>query len=629
VHKAQSGGVRVSIFRSALIALLLLPICSFAADKPTREQLLPRLASSTNEAIASEKKLLLSLKLFGKTQELKVISADATKLAVDMDGSEVPVAWATLSDRELLGAAKRIAGNNGVRLLLAAEVARAFDYVDDATWLLVKAREADPNLIEDTLAIAASLPKATPKPVPVPIPTSTSDTKTPAVKPPAAVEKGSPSEPAASVPLPLSGGLPARTFTPTLTAGPKDYVGKLAKLKPGAVLMLEPGTYVHDLQLSGLNGAKDNPIIITGPPSGSRAVFIANDNNNTVELRDCSFVQVCNLELDGKGLDGPFGVSYKDGSCHDITIEGLYIHDYSGSQGTDGISTKKATWNWVIRNNVIERAGTGMYLGNSDGSCPFINGLIEHNLIVDTVGYNIQIKHQNARPEVPGITKATTIIRHNVFVKSRTFSNSVGARPNLLVGHPPETGTGADDQFLIYGNFFWKNSTEALFQGEGHIAFFDNVCVNPDGIGVRIQRHNGKPKTVAIFNNTFVTKGEALAVSGAEPGHPQFVAGNAAFGGGMHGPGMNDNITGSYDSAAQFLVNPFGGPGDLDCFPLPGKLRASPLDANLFKPYLEYGRDFNGRPQDGSWRGAYAGEGKNPGWHFSLSKKTLNGDDKK
>ena len=141
----------------------------------------------------------------------------------------------------------------------------------------------------------------------------------------------------------------------------------------------------------------------------------------------------------------------------------------------------------MIRNNVIERVGTGMYLGNSDGSRPFVNGLIEHNVIIDTIGYNIQIKHQTSRPEIPGLTRGTTIIRHNVFVKSQWFKNNEGARPNLLVGHPPDSGVGADELFLIYGNFFWKNPKEALFQGEGHIAFFNNVCVNPDNIGCEYQ----------------------------------------------------------------------------------------------------------------------------------------------
>jgi hypothetical protein len=48
-------------------------------------------------------------------------------------------------------------------------------------------------------------------------------------------------------------------------------------------------------------------------------------------------------------------------------------------------------------------AGTGMYFGNSDGNHPFWGGLIENNLIMNTIGYNLQIKHQNPRPRLPGM----------------------------------------------------------------------------------------------------------------------------------------------------------------------------------------------------------------------------------
>ena len=597
-----------------------------AADSPARAQLTSRLSESVNSMLG-DGTVKVWANCLGELKEMKVRGADAANLTVDVQGNPFALPWAKFSDRELLDVAKSIGGSNGARLMLAAEVAASLNFTAEATALLVRVRECDPDLSEDALALAAQLPQSS-----VTAPASGIRPAISAVGAKDAagakstaptLKNGAAGTPGA--PLPLSGGAPARVFALTQTAGPADYLGKLDKLKPGDVLLLQSGVYTSDLQLAGLAGTKERRIVITGPVSGPRAVFVANSRHNTVELRDCTFVDVCNLELDGKGLDAPAGVCAKDGKTHDIGIEGLYIHDYSGSQGTDGISTKMPTWNWTIRNNVIERCGTGMYLGNSDGSCPFVNGLIEHNLIVDTVGYNIQIKHQKSRPEIPGITRATTIIRHNVFVKSRMFDNSIGARPNLLVGHPPDSGIGTDDLFLIYGNFFWKNPKEALFQGEGHIAFFDNVCVNPDNAGVRIMKHNGKVKTVAVFNNTVVAKGGGIDVSGAEPGYSQFIVANAVFGSGVHGPGVADNITGSYESAAQFLANPFGGIGNLDCFPLPGKLRGPQIDVSRFKDYLEAGRDFNGNAQDGSWRGAYAGEGKNPGWSFSVAKKTPGG----
>ena len=80
--------------------------------------------------------------------------------------------------------------------------------------------------------------------------------------------------------------------------------------------------------------------------------------------------------------------------AHHITLENLLIRGHGNNQQTVGISTKCPAWNWVIRGNTIIGAGTGMYLGDSDGSAPFVAGVIERNLIVDTIGYNLQIKHQ-------------------------------------------------------------------------------------------------------------------------------------------------------------------------------------------------------------------------------------------
>ncbi len=62
-----------------------------------------------------------------------------------------------------------------------------------------------------------------------------------------------------------------------------------------------------------------------------------------------------------------FGVSAKDGTSnvvHDVTIEGCHFIGQTGSQQTVAISTKTPTHGWVIRGNVIDGAGTGLYLGN-------------------------------------------------------------------------------------------------------------------------------------------------------------------------------------------------------------------------------------------------------------------------
>ena len=135
------------------------------------------------------------------------------------------------------------------------------------------------------------------------------------------------------------------------------------------------------------------------------------------------------MDLEGRNLrvDGVKCEGHADWAHH-ITLDGLRVRGHGNNQQTVAISTKCPAWGWVIRNSVITGAGTGLYLGNSDGRAPFIAGVIEHNLIVDTIGYNLQIKHQQPRPSLPEMPDgaSATIIRHNVFSKTNGGSKEDG-----------------------------------------------------------------------------------------------------------------------------------------------------------------------------------------------------------
>ncbi|RPH58342.1 MAG: hypothetical protein EHM83_17545, partial [Burkholderiales bacterium] len=326
----------------------------------------------------------------------------------------------------------------------------------------------------------------------------------------------------------------------------------MRSLRPGDTLVLQAGTYdipsdVPGLPLFDLNGTADQPIVITGPETGPRPILLGRSTHNTVRLSNSSHVVVRNLEIDGRDLGGA-GVAAQ-GVAHHITLENLLIRGAGGDQQIVGISTVGApTWNWVICGNTIVGAGTGMYLGDSDGTNPFVAGLIERNLVRDTIGYNVQIKHQVGRPTVAGMPTdpQRTIIRHNVFAKSGNSATGGMARPNLLVGHFPTSGMGSEDLYEIYGNFFHHNATEALFQGEGNIAFYANVMVNGAGSAVNIQPHHDVPRSIHVFGNTILASGSGIRVTGGAAGFPQLVFGNAVFAATpISGGQQRDNVTGT------------------------------------------------------------------------------------
>jgi hypothetical protein len=251
----------------------------------------------------------------------------------------------------------------------------------------------------------------------------------------------------------------------TYAATPSNYLGLLRKLRSGDTLVLALGRYREGLPLHEINGAPGNAIIVRGSRDCA-ATLVVRADANTISIVTTSHVEVRDLVLDG---DGRFVDAVKaEGNsswAHHITLDGLTIHRYATHQQLVGISMKCPARAWVIRNNVIVGAGTRIYLGQSDGSAPFVAGIIERNLITDSTGYNLQIKHQGPQPRIEGMPedRSTTIIRRNVFAKSAGGSSGGMARPNLLVGHWPPSGPGAENSYAIYGNLGERKFNPAPF----------------------------------------------------------------------------------------------------------------------------------------------------------------------
>jgi hypothetical protein len=222
--------------------------------------------------------------------------------------------------------------------------------------------------------------------------------------------------------------LPGRTIT-AISAAPGA----------GDRLLLSAGDYPRGLPLRGLQGEAGRPIVIAGPAIGPRARFIARAGANTVSLVDVRHLHLQHLELDGgnQRVDAVKAEGHA-AYAHFVTLENLYIHDHAASQQNVGISTKCPAFGWVVRGNRIERVGTGMYFGNSNGAAPFVAGLIEDNTISDTVGYNLQIKHQLPRAEgLPGAGE-----RHDTIIRRNLFDRPMPVRPARWRGRMCWSGTG-------------------------------------------------------------------------------------------------------------------------------------------------------------------------------------------
>jgi len=347
------------------------------------------------------------------------------------------------------------------------------------------------------------------------------------------------------------------------------------------------------------------------------ARFLARPGASTVSLLDVSHLVIRNLELDGRNQ--PVDAVKAEGHGHYanyVTLEKLYIHDHAASQQNVGISSKCPAFGWIVRDNRIERVGTGMYFGNSDGNAPFVAGLIEGNRVSDTIGYNLQIKHQKSRPAgMPEPeTSHDTVIRRNFFAKEVAWPGPE-ARPNVLVGHEPSDGPGSQDRVLVYANLFWQNPSEALFQGEGNLAIYDNLFVNEHGHAVHIQPHNDVPRQVDLFDNTVLARGHGIRILRREGAQawPQRVLRNLVFAEQpIQGGEASDNLTGSFEAAARTLKNPYADLRQLDLAPraaLAGEIRPDPL---RLAGYPDSETDFDGHARSAALLGACVAESPCP-----------------
>ncbi len=425
---------------------------------------------------------------------------------------------------------------------------------------------------------------------------------------------------------------PAASLAVTYNATPATYQGLLGSLQAGDVLNLAAGTYPL-LNVGGLTGNAPARIIIQGPPTGSPAIVTINASNpdccNVVQLTGASFVTLRNLTIDSALR--PFVDGLKaNGITHHIEVIDCTFAGQGSHQQTVAISTKGTAWNWVVRGNVITEAGTGMYFGNSDGTAPFVNGIVENNLVVDTIGYNVQFKYQvpYARPAMMGPGPHRTIIRNNVFIKTRSqgsWNPAIvdGARPNLLVGGFPTSGFGADDLYDIHGNFFYQNADgEPLVQASGRAAAHDNVLVGGTFRALSFVNHDLPLRRAYAYNNTIYNVPSGIAVVGG-PLEDSRVSGNLVFAtNGVNAPTQQDNLVDTVANAGLHVGMPSMALGAMDFFPLPGMATGTPLDMSSYATHVQIDRDFNDASKGAfTRRGAYAGQGANPGWALAAARK--------
>ncbi len=411
----------------------------------------------------------------------------------------------------------------------------------------------------------------------------------------------------------------------SIRVAPDTYRQQLQTMSAGDTLVFPDGEYKNGLSVNNLNGT-ENTWFVFKSETLHGAVFVGRDGSNTIDITNSSYVQIDGFMFDGKNIANIDAIKAGGGGqnlyTHHINIFNNEIIGHGNNQQTVGISTKITCWDWQIYHNKISSAGTGIYLGNSDGSAPFIRGTIKDNLVVNPTGYCMQIKQQNDRPSISGIPTepSSTFVVDNVFVKDDRLSPD-GDRPNVLFGGQPLSGTGIDDRVEVYGNVFYNNPREYLLQTTGNISIHNNIFVSGSNSGINITTQNNRPpKEVFVYQNSILTGENGIRFDGTKSALIT-VKGNAVFAKTpLSFTSTGQNLTGDFNASKSHFSSSSFDISTLDVFPK-ADIASVDLDLAEFSKDQNFQYDFNYNQNNGKYYGCYSEKGTNRGWKPQIDFK--------
>src|SRR5262249_7053357 len=168
---------------------------------------------------------------------------------------------------------------------------------------------------------------------------------------------------------------------------------------------------------------------------------------------------------------------------------------------------------------------------------------------------------------------------------------------------------------------------ESLLQASGRVTIHDNIFVDTAQNAMNLRDHDLPLRLAYVYNNTVYQAATGINFGNAAP-DGDAVAGNLVFAATpIKGPiaDERDDLIGPVANAVGMVNAPSTTFGQMDFYPLPGKCQGSSIDMAKFKADTAYTEDFNGTSKGAfTFRGAYAGEGKNPGWQLQPDNKPPN-----
>lgn len=234
---------------------------------------------------------------------------------------------------------------------------------------------------------------------------------------------------------------PSSSATASRVTNSSQLSQALKNARPGTVISIEPGDYPGGIYISGLSGARQQPIVIQGTDANNPPVF--SRGSQALHLSDCSFITLRNIKVRGFPANG---INIDDGGsfstpAHHILIENVAILQ-TGPKGNHDALKMSGIDHFTVRHCRFEGWG-----GSGIDMVGCHHGLVEDCTFVGREGFS-----QSNAVQLKGGTE-DILVQCCLFRDAGQRSINLGGSTGLQFFRP-DVGDYEAKNITIAGNCF-------------------------------------------------------------------------------------------------------------------------------------------------------------------------------
>ncbi|HZP83714.1 MAG TPA: right-handed parallel beta-helix repeat-containing protein [Chthonomonadaceae bacterium] len=296
----------------------------------------------------------------------------------------------------------------------------------------------------------------------------------------------------------LSGQAQAGQAAPVTVRSAQEFRQAVAQARPGARILLAPGTYPGGFYFDNVRGTQAQPIVIAAADPQNPPVF--KGGNNGLHFTASSYLELRNLSVQGMSDNG---INIDDGGVYDrparhIRVVGLRISDIGPQGNHDGLKLSGID-DFRVEGCTIERWGTG------GGSAIDMVGC--HDGVITGCRFRHSDETGSTGVQAKGGCRHIAV-RRNRFESAGGRAVNIGGSTGLEFFRPPlKTLAGQPlseaKDILVEDNIFIGGGTPVAFVGVDGATVRFNTIYRPKRWALRILQETVAPGFVPSRNGVF------------------------------------------------------------------------------------------------------------------------------